>query len=234
MTVEEIRKRLSALADKEKARVLQGFFKTGPGQYGEGDLFLGITVPVLRRMVKECKATSVPDAFRLLRSAVHEERLFSLFLLIQRYGKGDMQLKQRIYHRYLKNAAYVNNWDLVDLSAPNIAGDFLVSRSRKHLYTLARSSSLWERRIAILATLCFIRRNDFSDTLRIAKILLADEHDLIQKAVGWMLREVGKRDQSVEEDFLRRYYKKMPRTMLRYAIERFPEDRRKRYLDGTI
>jgi 3-methyladenine DNA glycosylase AlkD len=234
MKADEIRKRLAALANKEKAVILRGFFKTGPGQYGEGDVFLGITVPILRKFARECRETSLIEAVRLLRSPVHEERLLSLFLLITAFGKGDDARKKKIYELYLENTRFINNWDLVDLSAPNIVGAYLADRSRKPLYGLARSGLLWERRIAILATFSFIRTNDFDDTLKIATMLLTDKHDLIRKAVGWMLREVGKKDMLVEEAFLLRHHKNMPRTMLRYAIERLPEDKRKRYLKGTI
>ncbi|OGW39308.1 MAG: DNA alkylation repair protein [Nitrospirae bacterium GWD2_57_9] len=234
MNFDSIKQRILRLADRDKAQILRGFFKTGPGQYGEGDIFLGVTVPVLRKLAKECKKTSAADAFRLLRSSIHEERLLALFLLIERYRKGDDSQKKEIYEGYLKSTRYINNWDLVDLSAPNIVGNYLSGRSRKPLYDLARSSSLWDRRIAILATFSFIRQNQFSETIKIAKILISDEHDLIHKAVGWMLREVGKRNLSIEEEYLLAHYRKMPRTMLRYAIERFPEDRRKQYLASSV
>ena len=234
MTADEIRSRLRKCANKEKARVLQGFFKTGPGHYGEGDVFLGITVPVLRKLAKECQDASVAETMRLLKSTIHEERLLALFLLVHAYSTGDDPVKRKIYTLYLKNTRYVNNWDLVDLSAPNIVGDYLGDKSRKPLYDLANSRDLWKKRIAILATFHFIKQNDFSDTLKISRLLIKDEHDLIHKAVGWMLREVGKRDLKTEERFLLRYYKKMPRTMLRYAIERFPEGKRQRYLNGRV
>ncbi len=223
MDAERVRERLAALANKEKAKVLRGFFKTGPGEYGEGDIFLGVTVPILRKLAKECRETGVTDALRLLRSPIHEERLLALFLLISRFTRGDRAMKSRIYEHYLKNTRFVNNWDLVDLSAPNIVGAHLAERSRLPLYALAGSKVLWERRIAIVATLFFIRANDVSATFKIAAILLDDEHDLIHKAVGWMLREAGKKDMQAEEAFLMRHYRSMPRTMLRYAIERLPE-----------
>jgi 3-methyladenine DNA glycosylase AlkD len=232
MTVPEVQSQLRKFADKEKARTLQGFFKTGPGQYGEGDVFLGITVPVLRKLAKEFPGASVSDALQLLQSDIHEERLLALFLLISAYSTGDNSLKRKIYSLYLRNTRYVNNWDLVDLSAPNIVGNYLEDKNRKPLSMLAKSRDLWKKRIAILATFHFIKQNDLSDTLKIAKLLIKDEHDLIHKAVGWMLREVGKRDLETEERFLRLHYKKMPRTMLRYAIERFPERKRQRYLNG--
>ncbi len=234
MNAQEIRKRLRKLSDKNKAEVLRGFFKTGPGHYGEGDVFLGITVPVLRKVGKECGSTSLPDTVQLLRSAIHEERLLALLLLIHAYANAHDSLKKKVYNLYLKNSRYINNWDLVDLSAPNIVGNYLMDKSRKPLYALAKSRNLWKRRIAILSTFHFIRQNDFQDTLNISTILLDDDHDLIHKAVGWMLREVGKRNLSVEEKFLLQHHKKMPRTMLRYAIERFPESKRQRYLNGSV
>jgi 3-methyladenine DNA glycosylase AlkD len=234
MSAQEIRNKLQKFANREKAKILQGFFKTGPREYGEGDVFLGITVPVLRKLTKEYDGVPVNDALQLLQSSVHEERLLALLLLIRAYSKGDDVLKKNIYNLYLKNARYINNWDLVDLSAPNIVGAYLLDRSRKPLYTLAKSRDLWKRRIAILSTFAFIRQNEFSDTLRISGMLIADDHDLIHKTVGWMLREVGNRDRSVEEKFLQRHYKAMPRTMLRYAIEKFPEEKRQNYLNGKV
>jgi 3-methyladenine DNA glycosylase AlkD len=234
MHARKIRNRLRKLADKNKAKVLRGFFKTGQGHYGEGDVFLGITVPMLRKVAKESGTTPFPDVIQLLRSAIHEERLLALLLLIHAYTNAHDTLKRKIYNLYVKNSRYINNWDLVDLSAPNIVGNYLMDKNREPLYALARSRDLWKKRIAILATLHFIRQNDFTDTLQISEILLNDDHDLIHKAVGWMLREVGKRDLRVEEEFLQQHYKKMPRTMLRYAIERFPEARRKKYLNGAM
>jgi 3-methyladenine DNA glycosylase AlkD len=234
MTFGEIRKKVSKLANKDKAKVLRSFFKTGPGQYGENDVFLGITVPVLRRVSKECSTTSIADMMRLLRSPFHEERVLALFLLVGAYIRGDDAAKKKIYSLYLKNTRYINNWDLVDLSAPNIVGHHLRDKGRKPLYTLATSRDLWKKRIAILATFTFIRQNDFADTLNISQLLLRDEHDLIHKAVGWMLREVGKRNLQTEEKFLKQHYRIMPRTMLRYAIERFPERKRKKYLNGDL
>jgi 3-methyladenine DNA glycosylase AlkD len=234
ISVQAIQTKLRKLANKNKAKILQGFFKTGPGEYGEGDVFLGITVPVLRRLSKEYNALSPGQIVRLLRSKVHEERLLALLILVRVFSNGDSVLQKKIYATYLKNTKYINNWDLVDLTAPNIVGSYLLDKSRKPLYVLAQSNDLWKRRIAILATFSFIRQNDFNDALRLSRILLADKHDLIHKAVGWMLREIGKRSLPAEERFLKRYYKKMPRTMLRYAIERLPEAKRKRYLTGKV
>ncbi len=234
MTVKVIKNKLRTLANKEKAKVLRGFFKTGPGQYGEGDIFLGITVPVLRKLAKEYDGASLDTADELLNSGIHEERLLALLMLVRAFSNGDDALKNRIYNRYLKNTRSINNWDLVDLSAPNIVGAFLVDKNRMPLYRLATSHDLWKRRIAILSTFTFIKQNDFTDTLRITKILLKDEHDLIHKAAGWMLREIGKRSLPTEERFLKRHYREMPRTMLRYAIERFPESKRRSYLNGKV
>lgn len=234
MTVHEIRTKLRKLGNKQRARVSQGFFKTGPGEYGEGDVFLGIKVPELRKLAKEYQDIATKEIKQLLKSSIHEERLLALLILVLTYSKGDETAKKRIYELYLKNTKFINNWDLVDGSAEYIVGDFLMDKSKKLLYNLAKSSELWERRIAIMSTFHFIKRNEFSETLKISKMLLSDEEDLIHKAVGWMLREVGKRDLQTEEKFLREHYKKMPRTMLRYAIERFPESKRRRYLKGNI
>lgn len=229
-----IRRQLRALANPGKAKMLQSFFKTGPGEYGEGDRFLGLTVPQLRRIAHASSGLSVGEAGKLLRSPIHEERLVALLILVRQFSRGNERERAGIYRFYFRNARRVNNWDLVDLTAPGIVGSFLMNRSRKPLYRLARSPNLWERRIAILSTQHFIRNRDFADTLRIAAILVRDEHDLIHKAVGWMLREVGKRDLAAEERFLRRYHRLMPRTMLRYAIERFPEKKRLAYLRGSV
>jgi 3-methyladenine DNA glycosylase AlkD len=234
MKAADIRKLLNELKNPEKAKILQRFFKTGPGEYGEGDVFLGVTVPQLRMVSKECDVAAIGEAEALLQSPIHEERLLALLILIRKYGREDESDKRAIYSLYLKSTRWINNWDLVDLSAPNIVGDYLMTRSRKPLYRLARSSLLWERRVAILATFRFIREREFGDTLGISKILLRDEEDLIQKAVGWMLREVGKRDLAAEESFLKEHYRRMPRTMLRYAIERFPAAKRELYMKGRM
>lgn len=232
MTAKKTQKRLRQFASKEKARLLQRFFKTGPGEYGEGDIFLGVVVPDIRKVAKEYQGTPLSEIITLLRSTIHEERLLALLMLVHAYARGDDSLKRKIYSLYLKNTKYINNWDLVDLSAPNIVGTHLLDKSRKPLYAFAKSRDLWKRRIAVLSAFAFIRQNDFDDALGISKVLLTDDHDLIHKAVGWMLREVGKRDLSAEEKFLQQHYRKMPRTMLRYAIERFPEGKRRKYLDG--
>ncbi|MDY6790377.1 MAG: DNA alkylation repair protein [Thermodesulfobacteriota bacterium] len=233
-SLKDIQNKLKRLGNKEKAKIHQRFFKTGPGEYGEGDAFIGVPVPKLRKLAKEYYALPFQEIKLLLGSPIHEERLLSLFVLIQRYSMGDSAEKKRIYELYLKNTKSINNWDLVDCSAGHIVGAFLFDKGKKPLYDLAKSENLWERRISIISTFFFIKRNQFSDTLKIGKILLSDIEDLIHKAVGWMLREVGKRDMSVEENFLKNHYKTMPRTMLRYAIEKFPESKRQRYLRGKI
>ena len=226
----QIRNELLLLGDPERAKKLAGFFKTGKGQYGEGDVFLGIPVPEQRKVAKKYVGLSSADLLELLRSEIHENRLTALLIMVNKYSKADDSGKKEIFDYYLENTEFVNNWDLVDLTAPKIVGDFLVNRDRSILFELVKSVSLWERRIAVLATFCFIRNNDFDDALAISKLLLADQHDLIHKAVGWMLREIGKRDQEILEEFLREFSKQMPRTMLRYSIEKFDEEKRKQFL----
>ncbi|MFA6098816.1 MAG: DNA alkylation repair protein [Patescibacteria group bacterium] len=226
----EVIAELKKLANPQQAKNLSRFFKTGKGDYGEGDIFLGIKVPVQRQVVKKYQDLPLKDAESLLRSKIHEHRLVVLLILVDQFNKADEAKRRSIFNIYLKNTAFINNWDLVDLSAPNIVGTYLLDKPRGILYKLARSTSLWERRVAMLATFTFLRNKNFKDALAIAEILLNDQHDLIHKAVGWMLREMGKRDQAAEEKFLQRHYKAMPRTMLRYAIERFPESKRLGYL----
>lgn len=217
-------------ADKEKAVNLARFFKTGKGEYGEGDVFLGITVPVQRMIVRKFKELPQSDVAQLLKSKFHERRLIALLILIEQFNRGDDKLKKLIFDIYLSNTRFINNWDLVDLSALHIIGAFLLDKDRNILYTLVKSDNLWERRIAILSCFAFIRQNDFDDALHISEILLGDSHDLIHKAVGWMLREIGKRDLKKEEQFLNKHYRKMPRTMLRYSIERFVENKKAKYM----
>jgi 3-methyladenine DNA glycosylase AlkD len=231
--VDTVKAELHRLGDKKKAKILQGFFKTGPGEYGEGDVFIGVKVPELRRLSKRYDL-SMTATRELLKSPFHEERLLALFILIRVYSKADQVTKRRIYELYLQSTRYINNWDLVDTSAPHIVGDYLMNRSRKPLYRLAKSKSIWERRIAILSTFRFIKQHEYEDALEISSTLLDDDEDLIHKAVGWMLREIGNRDITAEERFLKKCYKRMPRTMLRYAIERFPETKRQRYLKGEV
>jgi 3-methyladenine DNA glycosylase AlkD len=230
MKAREVQDRLRALGSPDDAAFLAGFFKTGPGEYGAGDVFIGVRVPAIRIVAKEFKDLPLSEAARLLRSKIHEERLAALIVLVLQAEKGDAETGGRIYALYLANTARVNNWDLVDLSAPQLVGAHLAEKSRKPLYRLAKSAWLWDRRISVLATFHFIRRGDFGDTLKIAEILLGDRQDLIHKAAGWMLREVSKRDQNVLKEFLRKHCRKMPRTMLRYAIEKFPAAKRQEYL----
>ncbi len=234
MGLKEIRKELKKEANKEQAVILQRFFKTGKGEYGEGDKFYGIKVPVQRRIARKHRDISLKEIQGLLNSPVHEERLVSLFILVDQYSKGDDKTKEKLFHFYLKNTKKINNWDLVDLSAPKIVGAHLLNRDKGILFKLAVSSNLWEKRISILSTYTFIKARYFKTTFRIAEILLNDDHDLIHKGVGWMLREAGNQNLDEEEKFLKKYYKQMPRTMLRYAIEKFPERKRKAYLQGII
>ncbi|UCH76279.1 MAG: DNA alkylation repair protein [Rhodospirillales bacterium] len=213
---------------------MQRFFQTGPGEYGEGDLFAGLRVPQVRAFARAYRDISLDDMTAVLQSGYHEARFLALVLLADRFRRGDEAEQAEIYRRYLAHTRFINNWDLVDSSARHIVGAWLAQRDRAPLYRLARSADLWERRIAIIATQAFIRDHDFADTLKIAEMLRDDPHDLIHKAVGWMLREVGNRDRAAEEEFLERHCRQMPRTMLRYAIEKFPPTLRRRYLDGTV
>jgi 3-methyladenine DNA glycosylase AlkD len=229
-----VQQRLQTLGSPENARLLQRFFKTGPGEYGEGDVFLGIRVPTLRKLIRDYQDLPLAEITELLCSRFHEARLLALLLLVHAYQRGDDHQREQIYTLYLQHTRFINNWDLVDTSAEPIVGRQLWQRSKQPLYALARSELLWERRIAIMATFHYIKQGEFNETLQIAQRLLCDPADLIHKAVGWMLREVGKRDQLTEEAFLRRHYKIMPRTMLRYAIERFPESLRQGYLQGNV
>jgi len=221
---------LVALADREKAAFLQRFFKTGKGEYAEGDQFLGIMVPAVRRVARSFLQLGLDDLSHLLASAHNEERLLALLILVDHYRRGDRAGKAAVYRCYMQNRNRVNNWNLVDFSAPAIIGAHLLSRKRSLIYKLARSRSLWDRRIAVLATFAFIRAGDFSDTFELTRQLLTDEHDLMHKACGWMLREIGKRDRRALEDFLTEHSAAMPRTMFRYAIERLPIRVRRRYL----
>jgi len=232
-TLRAVRRGLRAEADPEDAVNLQRFFKTGPGQYGEGDRFLGVRVPALRRVARAHRDLPLPDAVEMLTSKWHEERLLALLLLVDRYRRADAAGKQAVFDAYLANTQYVNNWDLVDASAPSIVGAHLRPGDTTLLDRFAGSANVWERRIAVLATFHGIKHREFGPALRMAERLLGDEHDLIHKAVGWMLREIGNRDPATEEAFLRQHCRMMPRTMLRYAIEKFPEPLRRRYLDGS-
>ena len=230
----EIKNQLAGISNPEDSLFLRKYFKTGPGEYGEGDLFRGIRVPVLRRLSKQYRDIPLELAGQLLHSEHHEDRLLALLILVCKYAKADEAGRTDIYEIYLGHTRFINNWDLVDSSAEHIVGAYLSDKSRAPLYQLARSGSIWERRIAVLATFHYIKRGEYDETLGIAAILLTDREDLIHKAVGWMLREVGKRDLPREEAFLGAYYMQMPRTMLRYAIEKFPREKRLSYLKGMV
>jgi 3-methyladenine DNA glycosylase AlkD len=230
----DLNNELGKASDAKRAKNLIWFFKTGKGEYGEGDKFCGITVPALRKIASRYRHLSFADLRKLLSSEIHEHRLAALMILVDQYERGSAELRKNIFEFYLANTRSINNWDLVDASARDIVGEHLVSRSRKMLYTLAKSSDLWERRIAIVATHAFIRRGDLADTFKISRLLLGDPHDLIHKAVGWMLREAGKKSERQLVDFIKTHYSAMPRTTLRYAIERMPETVRKRQLRGEF
>ena len=229
-----MREALHALGNEDIAAHSARFFKSGKGEYGEGDRFIGVRVPVIRAQVKKFRNAPLRAVLSLLKSRWHEERLFAVLLLVDRYRRGDDDEKRRVFDAYIDHRAYVNNWDIVDASAHLIVGPQLEKTARELLYSLADSPVLWDRRIAMMATYHYIRQSDFADALKIARKLRDDEHDLIHKTVGWMLREIGNRDRAAEEAYLRKHYKKMPRTMLRYAIEKFPETRRKAYLNGKV
>ena len=226
----QIIKDLKEVADEKLAKNYARFFKTRKGEYGEGDKFLGMRVGTIRKIAKKHKEISFDDLEKLFEGEYHEYRLAAIFILKHKYKEDP----KKVVEMYLKNLKYVNNWDLVDLSAPKILGRWLLDKDRKILYKLAKSKDLWEKRVAILSCFTFIREKDYDDALKISEILLNDSHDLIHKAVGWMLREIGNRDLGVEEKFLKKYYNQMPRTMLRYAIEKFEESKRLDYLKGRI
>jgi 3-methyladenine DNA glycosylase AlkD len=221
---------LRGLASSDKAAVLQRYFKTGSGEYGAGDIFIGVPVPALRRLSKKYLLLPYGDIEELLRSPVHEYRALALFILVERFGKETQPEQQRIYDMVLSNTSRINNWDLVDSVAPGVVGAYLEDRSRKPLYVLAKSKVVWERRLAVVATLRFIRRHQFADTMALVELLIDDEHDLVHKANGWMLREVAKRNRLLVEQFLERHKRWVPRITLRYAIERFPPSKRKELL----
>jgi len=229
-----IKQELQNFANSEKAKLLQRYFKTGKGEYAEGDIFIGIVMPDIRKVAKKYfKEISLRDIQELLNSKIHEERMCALVMLIEKFKKAKKNPLERrqIFELYMKNTNRINNWDLVDVTCPHIVGEFTKKEGTEILKQLARSKNLWERRIAIVSTYSFIRKRNFGETLAISEILLTDEHDLIHKAVGWMLREVGKKNKNVLELFLSSRHKQMPRTMLRYAIEKFPEEERKRWME---
>lgn len=235
-TLENLREDLKRAANSEKARGAQRYFKTGKGEYGADDIFLGVAAPQTRAIVKKYwREISVADIKNLLRGKIHEERMTALLILVKKFEKGNEIQRKEIFDLYLTNTKHINNWDLVDLSSPKIVGAYLGDKDKSILLKLAKSKSLWERRIAILATFWFIGKGKFKYTLKIAAVLINDKEDLIHKAAGWGLREIGKCcGQEIEEEFLRRHYQAMPRTMLRYAIERFDEAKRRAYLTGEI
>ncbi|MFI3263192.1 MAG: DNA alkylation repair protein [Rikenellaceae bacterium] len=230
MKYETIKEQLLSLGSPEKAQLQQRFFKCGKGGYAESDKFLGITVPETRSVAKLLGAVELYEIWKLLQDEYHECRMLALFVLVERYKRGNEELKDEIYKGCLTNIKYINNWDLIDVNCPKIIGAHLLNRNRELLYRLAQSKELWEQRIAIVSTLQFIRNNDFSDTIAISELLLHHPHDLIQKAVGWMLREVGKRDILLLIDFLDKHHKTMPRTMLRYSIEKLTPMERAYYM----
>jgi 3-methyladenine DNA glycosylase AlkD len=228
--VDELRRELRHAAEPDRLPGIRRALQVVPGGYGDGDTLLGVSVPDARAIVRRFPELPLDSVVQLLRSPIHEERLVALLLLARRFDNGDDAMRERIFRTYLSNTAYVNNWDLVDTSAPAIVGGHLLDRPRAPLRRLARSNSVWERRIAVVGTLAFIRAGDHDETLRLARTLLRDEHDLIRKAVGWMLREVGKRDEPRLIAFLERHAGVMPRVMLRYAVERLDAEIRTRLL----
>lgn len=234
MRADEIRVKLRKLGSPARAEMSKRYFKTGPGQYGEGDIFYGNSAAQVRGLAREHQALAEGELLKLLRSPFHEERAVALLILVRRFAKADPPGRRHVYDLYLAHTEFINNWDLVDVSAPHVVGAYLFDKSRKPLYRLVRSQTLWERRISIVSTAYFIREHDFDDTFALAARLLSDKEDLIHKATGWMLREAGKRDMDAARTFLAEHYRRMPRTMLRYAIERFPEAERQAYLKGLI
>lgn len=229
-----VRQALDEVAEPERRDHLQRYFKTSKGEYGEGDRFRGVRVPMVRKVAKQFRDIDLMIVVKLLRSPYHEDRLTSLLIMIDKFDRGDAKLQNQIFQLYLDNTTHINNWDLVDTSAPQVVGAYLQEKDREILINLAKSGVIWERRIAMLSTYHFIKQDEFKDALRIADLLLTDKEDLIHKAVGWMLREIGNRDRQTEEEFLKPRYNQMPRTMLRYAIEKFPPQMRKAYLNGEI
>jgi 3-methyladenine DNA glycosylase AlkD len=233
--MQTVQREIRSLANREVAIQSQRFFKTKRGEYGFGDFFLGVRMPVIRQLAKKYMLLEKEKTARLIQSKYHEERMLGLIILVNKYAATESEVEQKdLYQFYVSQFKYINNWDLVDVTCPHIVGKHLVDSSRKILYQWVKSPNLWERRISIISTSWFIRQNDFKDTLALATILLTDQQDLIHKATGWMLREVGKKDTTVLERFLKQYYREMPRTTLRYTIEKFPEARRQRYLKGEV
>ncbi len=229
-TISRLRNEMKKISNNKRATISQKFFKTGKGEYGEGDVFIGLTVPQTRKIAKEFRIIKIDDVEILLHSKIHEERLLAIFILIEKFNKSSLEEREKFYSFYIQNKRQVNNWDLVDSSADKIVGAYLMDRPKDILFTLARSDNIWERRIAMIACFHFIKNNEFDTALAIAEKLVHDKHDLIHKAVGWMLREIGKRSIDSEKKFLDRYAKTMPRTMLRYALEKFEPQLRKIYM----
>lgn len=234
MTSQDVQSSLRALATPKKAEASARFFKTGPGQYGEGDVFVGVTVPEQRLVAKGFRDIPLIYIEKLLQSEVHEDRFTALIILVSQFQRVDESGRNAVAQFYLMHRARVNNWDLVDASASYILGPWLENEDRKVIYDLAASNALWDKRIAVLAAGYYIRNDDFTDIFALADLLMADPHDLMHKAIGWMLREVGKKDRQALEDFLKPRYSKMPRTMLRYTIEKFEPEVRRAYLGGLV
>lgn len=225
---------LHSYSRPEDAQVLQSFFKTGPGEYGEGDIFIGVKMPFIRKVASNCLALPLADILTLLKRDIHEERMLALVIMTLQYTKGDDKTRSALHQAYWSHTKYINNWDLIDISAPHLVGKHLLGRSRRKLYSFASSKDLWKRRIAIVSTLSFIKCGHYDDTLAISRILLKDREDLMHKATGWMLREVGKKNRDVLNSFLNNYYQQMPRTMLRYAIEKHSPEERSHYLRRAV
>lgn len=232
MSFSEAFSELESYSDPGKAEHSKRFFKSGPGEYGEGDKFLGITVPNQRKVARKFRKMNLDEVRKLLQNEYHEARLTAVMLLVYKIEKSDEHVFEDVVRFYLKNLGYVNNWDIVDSSCHQILGRFLFNKEKDLLYELAQSENLWEKRVSMITCYHFIKRDDFEDALKIAELLLYDDHDLIHKAVGWMLREIGNRNLDAETEFLDQHFRKMPRTMLRYAIEKFDEPLRKHYLHG--
>ncbi|MDA0990829.1 MAG: DNA alkylation repair protein [Verrucomicrobia bacterium] len=233
-TADTIINRVRRAGSADRADQARRYFKTGPGEYGEGDVFVGVRMPELRKLSRDYRETAEAAVVDLLASEIHEVRLLALLIMVQQARRGDPQEQARLYRLYLKHKGRVNNWDLVDLSAEHLVGGYLLTRSRDPLHKLSASRSLWDRRIAMLATFHFIKRDDFTTTMILAERYIGDPEDLMHKATGWMLREVGRRDRRLLENFLKQHLSDLPRTLLRYAIEHFPESRRQQYLRGTL
>ena len=230
MTAAFVFEELKSMANPEKVAYLQRFFKTGPGEYAEGDLFLGLMNPQTRSIAKANKSLPISELQILLENRYHEARLCALVIATERYKRAKPVEKKELYDFFIKNTRYINNWDLIDDTCPHVIGEYLLDKDRSILYKFAKSKNLWEQRIAIISSRTFVRNGDFKDTIVLAEMLIDHKHDLMHKAVGWMLREIGKRDKETLSEFLEKYATKMPRTALRYAIEHYPEPERQYFL----